>query len=137
MTSRSDLEKLLAKPRKKKYRNKVVRTPNGERYDSKAEFQLFRWFELMEKQKMYSDIRRQVQIKLTDAKILYIVDFLVFSHEKGCDVYAEMKGFETSDWRIKKRLWAYYGPGPLHIYKPGSDGWPVLSEELNPRQLER
>lgn len=127
----------FSKPRRRKYRNKVVRTPDGQRFDSGAEFQLFRWFELMEKQGMVSDIRRQVQVKLTAARILYIVDFLVFSNEKAHDVYAEMKGFETSDWKIKKRLWAHYGPGPLHIYKPGSDGWPVLVEELYPCHAEK
>lgn len=59
----------------------------------------------------HSEIYCQPKIYLTKAKILYKPDFFCK------DIFYEMKGFETDAWKLKKRLWEFYGPGPLHIYK--------------------
>lgn len=59
-------------------------------------------------------LKCQVQIELTDAKIIYKPDFAFI--ENGKAAYAEAKGFETAVWKIKKRLWGSYGPGNLYIY---------------------
>jgi hypothetical protein len=37
--------------------------------------------------------------------------------KSGEFVWAEAKGFETDPWKIKRKLWQYYGPGKLEIYK--------------------
>lgn len=58
----------------------------------------------------------QTPVELTEAKIKYIVDFRV-TLKSGKMFYAEAKGMETDAWRIKKKLWAFYGPGELHVYK--------------------
>ena len=62
-------------------------------------------------------MKHQDHVYLTAARICYIPDFRFFDVNDNEIQWAESKGFETSDWKIKKRLWAYYGPGKLHIYK--------------------
>jgi len=46
--------------------------------------------------------------------------------------WVEFKGFETASWRIKRKLWLHYGPGPLEIYKKGNNGV-KLTETLTPK----
>ena len=47
--------------------------------------------------------------------IIYKIDFSFL--EKGRLIYSEAKGFETDRWRICVKLWKYYGPAPLEIWK--------------------
>ena len=61
------------------------------------------------------NLKTQVQVYMTRAKILYKPDFSY--EENGETVYLEAKGFETDVWRIKRRLWKYYGPGKLIVVK--------------------
>jgi hypothetical protein len=58
----------------------------------------------------------QPRVHLTDARILYIPDFKCRNLKTNEIYFVEAKGFETTDWKIKKRLWEKYGPGPLHIW---------------------
>lgn len=76
----------------------------------------------------YEVLQCQDHVYLTDARILYIPDFK-FKDNEGQICWGEAKGFEKPEWRIKRRLWQYYGPGPLHIYK-GSHQRPYLDEVL-------
>ena len=89
---------------------------HGRSFHSKMEAAHYANLLLLERAKEISNIRCQVHVKLSKAEITSIVDFLVFDHKKGIDVYHEVKGFETPEWRIKRRLWQFYGPGPLEIY---------------------
>lgn len=77
----------------------------------------------------------QAHVYLTDARILYIPDFKCIRVESNIPFFVEMKGFETSEWRIKRRLWQYYGPGELHVYK-GDYRRPKLSEVIVPKMKE-
>lgn len=61
------------------------------------------------------NLKTQVQVHMTLAKILYKPDFSF--EENGETVYWEVKGFEGPLWRIKRRLWMYYGPGKLYVIK--------------------
>ncbi len=78
-----------------------------------------------------SDIKCQQKVYLTDARILLIVDFSFtdLSTKLGVTRYLEAKGFETAVWRIKRRLWEFYGPGPLEIWH-GSHSRPFLKEVI-------
>lgn len=90
----------------------------GISFASKAEAALYQVLKLRESQGEIEDIKCQVQVYLTEAKILYKPDF---SYTKnGKTIWAEFKGFETAVWRIKRRLWKHYGPGPLEVYKGSS-----------------
>ncbi len=70
-------------------------------------------------------------IYLTRARILYIPDFRCEDVETLEPIWIEAKGFEAPTWRIKRRLWKSYGPGPLLVYK-GSAARPILHETLIP-----
>lgn len=79
------------------------------------------------------DIKRQVQVYLTDAKILYKPDFSFVYIKTGETRWCEAKGFKNPVWAIKRRLWAHYGPGKLEIYE-GSYRAPMLTEIIDPNK---
>jgi hypothetical protein len=74
----------------------------------------------------------QVEVRLTNASIIYKPDFRFVDVVTGESIYAEAKGFETPEWRLKLKLWKFYGPGPLKIYR-GSAAYPKLMETVIPR----
>lgn len=133
---------IQGKPRVKKYRNKKTRRSEdgqvaldsdraGHRFDSGFEADVFSYLKMLERQGEVSNIERQVEVHLTKAKILYKPDFRIRDLVTGEVVYIEAKGFETPEWRIKRRLWMHYGPGKLRIYGRGGR-YPWLKEEIIP-----
>ncbi len=69
----------------------------------------------------------QEKVYLTKANILFKPDFKEISKA----VYFEMKGAETATWRIKRKLWKFYGPGILLVYKMKGNK-PYLFETITP-----
>jgi predicted nuclease of restriction endonuclease-like RecB superfamily len=112
----------------RKFGNKKTNVA-GHWFDSKLEASFYQELLLREKAQEISDIKSQVAVYLTDAKILYKVDFTY--QESGKTIYAEVKGFRTAVWAIKKRLWKHYGPGELRIFE-GSVGRLRLVETIIP-----
>lgn len=102
---------------------------------SKLEASVGQILHLREKAKVINDIRYQVQTWLTDARIGWKVDFSFWERSDEQRVYCEAKGIETSDYRIKLKLWRVYGPGPLEIWK-GTYQNPQLVEVIYPRQVK-
>jgi hypothetical protein len=70
----------------------------------------------MQKSGAVTSIQCQDHVYLTKARIGMIPDFRVTLF-CGSIEWHEAKGFETTDWNIKKRLWKHYGPGKLLIWK--------------------
>lgn len=87
---------------------------NGENFASKLELALFKYLE----RTGHREIQRQVNLRLTAAKILYVADFSAID-PVGVFRYHEAKGFESAVWRIKRRLFEHYGDAPLHVYAMG------------------
>lgn len=114
-----------------KYGN-VVSLRNGRSLASKLERSVYDLLCLMEKGGLIRDLQCQKSVSLTDAKIQYIADFTFFDLKKDRQVWAEAKGFETAVWKIKKRLWKHYGPGPLEIWC-GNHLKPFLAETVIPK----
>lgn len=56
-------------------------------------------------------------VKLTRARIGWRVDFACFDIEKQSRWFHEAKGNESEVYLLKKRLWPYYGPAPLTVWK--------------------
>lgn len=77
-------------------------------------------------------MRCQHHTYLTAARINYIADFSAFELATGNIIFFEAKGVETPSWRIKRRLWEFYGPGELRIYK-GNHVRPFLFETIVPK----
>ena len=94
-----------------KYHNKTVISIEGEKFDSKYEYQEWCRLKLLEKGKIISNLKRQVPFELIPSintrqgvlrKISYIADFV---YKEGDQWYAlDSKGFSTDVWNIKKRL---------------------------------
>lgn len=72
-------------------------------------------------------LAHQPRVHLTEARILYIPDFKCMNLRTNEVFFVEAKGFETPDWKIKKRLWEKYGPAPLHIWR-GTYSRPVFKQ---------
>lgn len=62
--------------------------------------------------------------------IYYIPDF--YFEINDVPHYAEAKGYETPEWKIKKKLWSHFGPAQLDIYQ-GSYSSPRLVETIKPK----
>ncbi len=103
--------------KEEKYRNTVSERPGGLSFASKLEASVYDMLYLQEKTGQIKIEEIQSSVKLTKAQIRCIPDFRIFDNELKCQVWIEAKGFETERWLLIKRLWAWYGPGPLRVYK--------------------
>lgn len=89
---------------------------DGYWFASKAEAALYQELKLQMQAGAWDEVHCQVCVYLTDARIMYKPDFMTRDKD-GKELYHEMKGgFETPTWRIKRKLWPYYGPGELVVY---------------------
>ena len=104
----------------------------GRSFASKLEASLYDYLKLLELAGDISELTCQVTVYLTRARIQMRPDDSVLEHGKL--IFAEAKGYETSDYRIKRKLWQFYGPGPLRVYK-GTYRKLVLAEELIPESV--
>ena len=102
----------VAKPADRKY--------NGVTYDSKAEMLHAQALDLYTRTGVIRGWARQCQVQLgPDFK--WRVDFLVFNNDDTVD-FDEVKGVETSEFKVVRRLWAKYGPAMLHVLKRQRNG---------------
>lgn len=101
-------------------------------FASELEAALYDLLMLRERAGEFRDLRCQPQVYLTDARIVMKPDFIAYDEEQR-PLYFEAKGFETDIWRLKRRLWEYYGPGPLEVWK-GSAKRPRLVEIITPKR---
>ena len=108
-------------------------TRAGRSFASKLEAALFDLLILREKAGELKDVRQQVSVYLTDARIQMIPDYSAVNVETGETEYHESKGAESDVYRIKRRLWKYYGPGKLYVYK-GSYRKVYLHEVIIPKK---
>ncbi len=125
--------------KKPKYGNKTTVAPDGSRFPSVLECDTYLHLLLLEKAGEIRFLRKQVNVEMTAAKVLYIVDFLIYDLAKNEEVWVEAKGFETDVWRLKRRLWKHYGPGRLQVYRRGQRGagYVVLAEEIVSKKVDQ
>lgn len=109
-----------------KHKYRATRVGN---FASKLEAAVYQMLRILEASGEIENIRTQVQVHLSDAKILYKPDFQVTNLKTGKEEWHEAKGIETDSWRIKRRLWMAYGPGDLVIWK-GSYASPKIFETI-------
>lgn len=117
-----------------KYKNRVT-TTHGFSFPSKLEAAVYEILLGQKEKGLIADIKTQVNVYLTAARLRYIVDFSATDLSTGHTIYIEAKGFEVKEWRRNLRLWkAGYGPGKLLIYK-GSYKRPYLADTVIPAVL--
>jgi len=124
---------IWSRPKKSKYGSTKVNF-HGRSFGSKLEAAVYQMLLAREQAGEISDIKCQVNVHLTMAKILYIADFSFFDNVVLKVVYCESKGFESPEWRLKRKLWMHFGPGKLEIWK-GTYKRPTLSEVITPKTI--
>jgi hypothetical protein len=77
------------------------------------------------------DIRQQHTVSMTRADIRCKIDFSFIECATEKLIFVEAKGLETDRWRIIKKLWRFYGPSTLEIWK-GRAKKPYLDEVIQP-----
>ena len=88
----------------------------GFSFASQGEAGLHAYLKLLQQAGEILEIQVQPQVELTRARIICKPDFKLTMPD-GSTRYAEFKGFETDVWRIKRKLWMFYGPAELDVYK--------------------
>lgn len=114
-----------------KYNAKRVKKA-GFSFASQLESALHDYLLWCEKEGTIENLKLQPSVYLTDAKILMKPDFSALETKTKLLCFWEAKGVETDVWRIKRRLWLVYGPGPLYVYR-GSAKKLVLGEIVIPK----
>lgn len=123
-----------SRPKKKKYfSNETMKSSltDGRSFSSQLERTTYLWLKAKEQNGELTIEACQDSVHLSAARILYRPDFRVRDSLTGEVYWVEAKGFETTDWRIKRRLWISYGPGRLEIVK-GSGTRISVYETLTP-----
>lgn len=106
-------------------------THAGMSFASKGEANCYDYLRALEQNGEIEILQQQAQVYLSAARILYKPDFKIQNLIKDRLEFVEYKGYETPEWRIKRRLWLAYGPAPLRVYR-GSGRNLVLTETLIP-----
>lgn len=115
-----------------KYRAQKV-SFDGYSFASKAEAALYQELKKELHAGLWVELKCQVSVYLTDAKILYKPDFMT-TDPNGKIVYHEMKGFETASYRIKRKLWPFYAGYDLVVYGyEYKKGEVIFKERITPR----
>ena len=114
-----------------KYNAKSTRV-DGYYFPSQLEADTYLYLKTLVLANLIGDLKCQDTVSLTKAEIKWKVDFRYFDLEKKETCWAESKGISTTDYLIKKKLWHYYGPGTLHVYKRDSRGTIRLAETIIP-----
>ena len=120
-----------------KYNNKKV-TVDGIEFDSKIEARYYEYLKELEKQGVVSEFLLQKKYLLLEGfdkngkrirPISYIADFEVHYADGTIEV-VDIKGFETPDFRIKKKLFEYRYPFELKLitYSKIDGGWIELGD---------
>ena len=111
--------------RRNKYKAEKV-TIDGITFDSKAEGEYYSQLRLMERAGEAKILELQPKVYLTKAKIEYRPDFHVdFGNQI---VFVDVKGMETRDFKLKAKLWKYYGPGNLWLVEKNGFSFSIKKE---------
>jgi hypothetical protein len=113
-----------------KYRGKKIEY-EGHSFASKLEASVYTILKSRENSGEIEIIQCQDHIYLTKARIGYIPDFKCKNLTTGEFFWTEAKGYPNDTWPLKKKLWKFYGPGKLEIYK-GTHLRPYLDEIIIP-----
>lgn len=95
---------------------------DGRRFASQAEADYSVILNLLVSAGEASDLQYQPRIQLTKY-VAYIPDFSYILKEDGKRWFLDVKGYETPEFNIKKRLWKQFGPGPLLIVQKCAAGF--------------
>lgn len=103
----------------------------GHSHRSKLEGSVCQILQLRAKAGELEILQVEDHVYMTLARIGYIPDFKCRCLKTGRLFWVEAKGFPNDAWPTKKKLWRFYGPGVLEIWK-GTHLRPYLDELIVP-----
>lgn len=124
-----------------KYNARTTTSPIiGRTFDSAGECAYAEHLAAREANGEISDLQFQAVVRMLDGHIAWKVDFSYIEHRlseavpKPQRIWNEFKGFETPDFKLKRKIWVVgYGPGILRVtYKRKSKIYPYRAEEYIP-----
>lgn len=118
------------KDQKKKYGNEKTEL-DGYSFGSMLEASIYQMLKYRALAHELTIDQVQDHVHLSLARILYVPDFKCMSLTTHEPFWVEAKGFEAPRWPTIKKLWKFYGPGPLEIWK-GDHRNPRLVETIIP-----
>lgn len=125
------------KPRKKNKYSAQSTLVDGLHFPSKLEAAVWCQLKMLQKAGEVLNIFRYPSIKLPGG-VVWKCDFR-YSENNGNDewleVYAEAKGVETADYKVKLKLFEEFGDRPLHIWK-GNHKKPFIWKTITPKGLK-
>lgn len=98
----------------------------GINFASKSEKDFYIYLQTLQKMGQIKILELQPKVYLTDAKILYKPDFLI--KENNEEIFIDVKGMETPVFKLKKKLWKFYGQGKLRLVKKSGRNFKVIEE---------
>lgn len=104
-------------------------------FDSKLEAAVYQILKFREKAKEITDIKCKQTVHLTRADISWCIDFSFIDLKSGELMYCEAKGVQDKRYMIVKKLYKFYGPAALEIWK-GTWQSPYLEETIIPNWLK-
>lgn len=107
----------------------------GHSHRSKLESSVCQILQFRQKAGEIEILQVEDHIYLTDARIGYVADFKCRYVKIDEVFWVEAKGYANDTWPIKKKLYKFYGPGPLEIWT-GVHLNPVLTEVIFPKKRE-
>lgn len=108
--------------RASKYNAKKVEV-DGIKFDSKAESEFYLHLKELKESGEITDFMLQPKYELQPAfekrgvkfrAIMYVADFLVY-HTDGSEQVIDIKGMETADFKLKKKMFEYKFPQKLSL----------------------
>ena len=98
-----------------RYKSRKVKRSWGEA-DSGTEGDYYELLMLREQAGDIKNLQRQVTVPLHIGKYRHMrVDFRYFDNYLGEMVWDEYKGHETTEWKLKRDMWAAWGPGLYRV----------------------
>ena len=114
-----------------KYRNKRTYSDLiGRSFHSDAERRYAEHLWLRQKAGDIRDLSFQKSVKLLGA-VSMRVDFYYYDEHEDRWIWDEFKGFETSSWRLQRKLWEAVGPGLYLVTREQRGGY--VHEHITPK----
>lgn len=120
---------------KAKFGNTRSKCALNHSHRSKLESSVCQLLQLQAKAKELIIEATEDNVFLTKARIRYIADFRVRMLPSNEVAWVEAKGHENDRWPMIRKLWQFYGPGRLVVYK-GTWQRPVMHEVITPESSD-
>lgn len=118
--AQKQLAEATKRPKDARHKSTSTECNLKHRHMSRGEARCCDYFQFLEIQGLLKILKVQPNVFLTDAKLKVIPDWLL-EYPGGDLRYADYKGLESQSWGRNKKLWKFYGPAPMEVWKSKGD----------------